>query len=864
MNLLRNRAGSCLAKWILPAVLVVTSGAQWAIPETRGQTPAARQALKTYLKKHQLFQLYANLLEDELLNATSDGQQTTARALADWYAWELNTYPERFEKIGNRLDELAASYPHAIPLNTQIRIAFGRYRRAKGLFEKWNGDPEKDTQKKQVQSGFADIVQRTTDAVARLDQQRLDPELSESQRQELLVAASQFRYLAGWARYYRSITLDEPVAQRTLLETAEQEFLDLLDLPDAAGLLERTPQWWSLDSEWTCRLLLGLGMTSQALGQSRSAEYCFQLLSESRVPASIRLNRRVWQFHSFIFPGQMQSAADLVQRCEADRLAQGDVPFWSAVAIAGVRCDPQNSQAANLTRAGFSSLAKANEFRIIDEILEQHSDVHIAGSDFFARWMDGYAALKQNDRPSTPASAKPPTDLIARARRSLGLALDYQGGLLPVYRARCRYHYGFALQLSGQFEEAADQFREASTVLKNLDPSLSEHAAWMQCQSLNQLANRDTAWQSSLNFALSEFQKQYPSSLQAAQAAFLQVMIQLDQQPPQEALQTLKSVAPDDANYPRALFETVRLCHRIWSATPQAHERKSAAAETLAAALQFAERVGVDAEDAAAVARFVRVSLLACDVCLQTEEVEPAQNWLSRCTPLVSRLPDSGELHSDYYFLSLAIATTRLDEAGESEASDWLLRNTTNPQHLRAALIARARMLDRRWMASTSSAEPRPDPREMEPVIDAYQRLLDEFPSDENRLAQEAVARTALLRMAELQLAAGQASRAREGFARLQRAMPDQLVYLQGLARAETRLSEWDRAAEHWRRIASGSTAGSPDWLEAKYNLIQCLQPREPGKAKAVLDQVLLLVPQLPAPFDQQFADLRSRMVEIP
>lgn len=855
-----------------------------------GQTVNDRLALKNYLKSHELYQLYGELLEEELLgNTDENARKATATELAKLYAWQLNTRPGRFESLSTRLDELAREFPQAIPLATQINIGYGRYRQAKKVFEDWIWDRRNPELTSQVESRFVNVVQRATDALARFEQELQDEQLNPGLRRELETGVSQFRYLAGWARYYRGIAMNDPERSNTLLLAAEQDFLDLLEVADSDVLIRMSPQWWSLNSDFTCRLLLGLGMTNQALERAEKAEFCFNLLTESRVPNSIRESQRVWRFHSFIFPDQIEQADLLVRKWEPNLLVRtgpnrevaDDIPLWSAVTIAGIsrvrfaRNNPENSSkndggktSQNLVRVGLMGLAKANEFLLMDEIHARYPGVTVKGDDFFARWMHGYSILKlatdQTKNSSVESSQTVGIERsanLSQAIEQLNEALRSAANIDPVFRARCRYHLGFAEYSARNFEQAADQFDRASTVLRSLDPALAEHAAWMQCQSLHRLASMDAELNQSLAFALNEYQKRYPNSPNASKAAFMQVMVQLDNQSGDQAIATLSAIRPGEANYTKALYEICRLNHQAWSQTTDDEARQQSAMATLKAAEKYTEEVGVST--ASTNEKYIRICLFAADTEIQSSNVEGAQAWLARTVDLMKSNQTAPELESDFQFLQLNLASLRGDRADESRAAEWLLLNASQKNHLRAALVSRARLLDQQ-LKESAAGDAAADQRLFDSVIDAYQRLVEDFSSDDEYWVKDPVALTALLRLAELYAASGNAKEAKACYETLHQVSSRELAYLLGLARSEMVLQEYELAAKRWRLIASGLPVGHDSWLESKYNLVKCLMQTQTDKARSVLQQTRLLVPDMPDTWATSFDDLEQRLTEQP
>jgi len=611
--------------------------------------------------------------------------------------------------------------------------------------------------------------------------------------------------------------------------------------------------------------LLGLAMTCQAADKSPEADFFFNLLTENRVPDSIRSSHGVWRFHSFIFPGQNQQALDYALLREAESDSISDVPLWSSVAIAGIS-QGNSGIAQSLIRCGFCGLAKANEFQLMDEIHQRHPGVQINGQDFFALWMSGYSALKNASMDSESVSGKTRQSQLQFARSRLQSALDLTNTVAPLYRARCRYHLGFAHYSSRNFDIASSEFQRASALLGSLDPELAEHAAWMQCQALHRLASQDLAWQKPMMFALSEFGRRYPNSPNAGQAAFMQVMNQLEDTAVEQAIESLKSIPPEDENYLQAQFEICRLSHQAWASSTDPGKRELWATQLIDVARKFVQKSNPQTATSH-MARYARVCLLVADAMVQQSGLMEAGTWLNRYQEVMPALASETELQSDYFYLRMRFAAQRNETVAELEASEWLLRNASRSTHIRAALISQARALDQELQLAIER-EGVPDSRQLTRVIDTYQRLLENFSFQTGEANQEywgdnPSARAALLRLAELEIMAGNVAESRKYFETLHQLAPRELAYLLGLARAETTLSHFEVAAQHWRTIAAGLAAGHDAWLESKFNLAVCLlngEPKDPTRAAAVLQQTRLLVPELPEAWASRFDELEKQV----
>jgi len=826
------------------------------------QAQSDREALVRYLNRHQLYDLYADLLESDLLLSTlADDKSDAAKQLAAIYAERLSTHPVDYEAYNEKLNELLTQYSGDIPYSVQATIAFGRFRNAKGWFEEWIWKRNNRDLREQVLNQFDGVIMRSKAAISEIESNPSIPVSSALEGNQEEAAAAQFQYLIAWSQYYKSMAINDLVDKQQILVNAKRNFESLLGVEKSQSLTEFPTQWWALDSEWTCRLLLGLGMVCQALQEPEKAEYCFSLLNQGKVPPEIRTHQRVWKFHSFVFPSQLTSANQMVKTWENNMTARADLAFWSSVAITGASTTPTTPTSANLIRAGLTGLARANEFQIIDEIHARFPEIEIPSSGFFDSWMDGYAALVRAQN-GTQNSIEQNTKAIAKAIDRLGNALKLEPDVSPALRARCRYHYAFAHYLSQDYETAAAEFLEASTILLPFDGTMASHANWMRCQSLERLSATNPAWSNPFQTALAFFQANFPNAPQKSKAAFLQLTHRLNQEPSKEILQALRSIESQDPNYERALFEICRTEYRFWESTEDPADKSQHANAVLLAADDFLRATAPSKTPSDFAPQSARVCLLCADV-LMPKDLEAANEWLEKTERWLPSVAFDKNIQSDYHFLRLTSSAKRSEWGSERASTIWLLENTENLIHRRSALISNARQLDRSLKQSMESNDANTaEKRNL--AIQAYQALLTFVGTDTPQLQQEPAARTAMFRLACLQQDAGQWESAHAAFQDLHQIFPEQLPYLEGLAEVEMKRRNLSEAAAHWRTIISAFPTGTENWLKGKYKLILCLLPTHPEKAKRVFEQVQLLVPELPKKWKSQYQALSFSKPELP
>ncbi len=891
-----RNGGTRYRRWLVAAittVLLTLLDPNPATGQSMEDTPArlaspAADPLERYLLRFGLEDLLIRQMEGILGQEQDPGQRRQlARRLLQLYDRHSESGGPGLESAAATRDALATEFPDLIDDATRLSIALGTWQRARAGLDRWIWNGNQDRSPTEIHQQFADLVDRAEALVARTaaapqSEQDMVPDesdpglvLGNDRRPEIpptgperLSARSplalQAEFLLAWSLYDRALSDQVPESRKADLQRASQIFNRLLRVPAETELTELRPSWFALESQWLCRILIGLGMVSHALGDRLTGDYCFALLGELRVPPQIRQYQRTCRFQSLFQAGQIRSAADLAEDlAENDLAATTDTSLWRVVAMAGLGGRVAAGLPADYDRmslTGLGELVKQQDWASIDRLFDEF-DRAVTGEGFLASWLEGYRQL--HGVAGKPGNLDLAMERLAAAveqgrGNNPGLTAEQQFSL----RARCRYHFGFALYRDHQFEAAADQFHQATTVLDYSDPATAEHSLWMQCQSLEKLSSRNSLRRSSLRAALDEFQSRYPRSGRIGDARFLQMLVQLDGQGPAAAMKALHAIPPDHSSYSRALFELCRLAHQQWAQAELSGDRQSLAGEVIKAADRF--RLAADARGdlEANESQHVRVCLLAADVLIHGNPPDPAaaREWLDRCGDGPSRTAGHPQLLSDWYYLDLAVAGAQGLAPHEPSAARWLADHAFTAAQRRAGLMYLAESMERRAEEPgglASSAAHRDDA--VRQAIELYQQVLATDSGATPSLTVPDLVR-ARARLAQWQLETGQVAAAHEHFAELVRMDPQRIDWLRGLAGTAMAQQNWNEAAGIWQRIAGGSPAGNEQWLEAKYNLLTCLLELQSPQAGPVWQQAVLLVPEMPEPWSSRFDQLQSRL----
>ncbi len=842
----------------LPKIIVAGEGEPEFAREPMPTSDPAGQ-LKSYLRLHRFDQLLVTYVEQQLAAATdASAREALARELVSLYTGFLTAENRDSDAVMERLDQLSTRFPDAVSLMTQAAILVGKYRLAKSQFESWIWQRENDRLRQQVATQFAGVIDRAEQlrgaALRRKDEPGGDDTEIDRARQESVAIASQALYLQTWAQYYAAVTA-EPQPSPQLFEPCRAGFRALLQIPDEHDIDDLKPNWFELDSQWSCRSVLGMALVCQAMGRQEQADYCFQLLGMPSVPAEVQSYRAVWQFHASYFPGQIERAAEIAAGWQQQPDVRLGRELWSTVAMAGVTWpDREASQAHQLALIGLAGLARENEFAAIDQLVNKH-DFNISGDGFFAKWLGGYLKLIRSPNGSQ--------DEMVQAAEMLAAALKNPGaGGKLIDRARCRYHYAVALFHASQFQIAAEQFRRVATMLRSLDPVMAEQAMWLRCQALDRLARTDSQWSRGLELSLIEFQESFPDSANADIAGFQRLMHDLADVPAETAIERLQRIAPGQPQFEMASYEICRLQHLRWN---QAMAGVSAAAsasadsvdklrQTAAAVLAAAQRhlETHDTDETQSTLRHVKACLLAADVCLRTPpaDLASATQWLDHCHPWYEVFMADMEISSEYHHLLMSLAVASNDRAAINRHASWLVSRSDLPAYRRAALIAQAQLIDG---DVENSAGPEQQ-IQLQRAIEVYQALVDQFAAEQLSLADYPNAQVATWKLAAYLSQLGFESQALPHWRRLHESFPLERVYVLELARLCTRMRRTDDAVELWRKIVHHTRQGSEDWIEAKYNLIAIMLETDRQQAQQIYAQTITLVPEVPPPWTDRFA----------
>jgi tetratricopeptide (TPR) repeat protein len=220
-----------------------------------------------------------------------------------------------------------------------------------------------------------------------------------------------------------------------------------------------------------------------------------------------------------------------------------------------------------------------------------------------------------------------------------------------------------------------------------------------------------------------------------------------------------------------------------------------------------------------------------------------AGEWLARAEALTRGMPESSSVVLELHYRQLQLAEWEGNNPRLRREADYLTRRGAGSAYETPALLLQARRLDEALRNAARNAEP--EQALLEQAHEAFERLSRRLGDDAATLRNDANARSALTRLAQLDLHLRRHAAAAARFERLLEARPNDRNYLRSAATAYTQAGEPAKALPKWRALAAGLPKGTPDWFEAKFHQLDCLASVDRPACRDAFRQFQLLYPQL-------------------
>ena len=375
-------------------------------------------------------------------------------------------------------------------------------------------------------------------------------------------------------------------------------------------------------------------------------------------------------------------------------------------------------------------------------------------------------------------------------------------------------------------------------------------------RSLGEISRKDPRQRASAYSAMDQLIREFPDSPLTERVEFEKIRLTLETLPTAEATRQLEKIGVDDSNYPLAVFEKIRLQHRILKERREAKEdgERVIAAFNRLAALEKQHR---QMDDALASVK-LRATLLVLDAELQRQpgDEKVAEQLLAASLSLASGLPGNSSKELRYYEFRTAQKYNRQSTA--MFHADWLAQNAKQTRYERAALIYLIRTRE------SLMFEPNADVDKLKELVQWVERLVAVVGSEQDDIRRSSNARAALIKLARLKNQTKDYQKANAIYETLLAVYPRQQNYLLESAKTKMNLNAFNEAGDIWRKPISGVDPGTDIWFESKFNLIECLRQsnESSGKdsARKLLDQTIALSGEMPEKWAVQFQQLEQQL----
>lgn len=658
----------------------------------------------------------------------------------------------------------------------------------------------------------------------------------------------QVQFLQAWTHFYQGVFATSPEQKLQQWRDANGAFRAILQIPPERDLTEIDADWFELSLAPMARVLLGLGITEQALGNDPSADYCFAMLDSSPVPRSIRDSIGQWRLRGFAFARQWERATEWLRKNRASGFSLVPVALAQA---AGSATPPPNAPADDprfaLLNEILWQLVNANELELADRILAAESGQALKIDDpFYRHWLEARRAFERGEREHRPGDYRQAFDQATAALESTG------GTASPRRAVELRSIIAWSLSRCGQWIEAAREFQQLSYLLRAIDENASAEAAWNGIQALLQATASDSAIDREIEAAFDEFGRLYASSPLAPRVELARLEDDARRGKSPQALELLRAITADDPRFAAAQLALCRVHHarfvELQAAEDPTAESHYQSLEELAARNSDPKSSLTD-EDRA------RIVLIAADAALQSRppRADSVEKWITRGAPLLAGRGENDGDFAQWQAIRFRWGTISENQPMARELALWLVDHGPTAEFRMMGMMYLANQLDQEL-----TAEPN-DATLQERGIQFYRQLTRELGDTLPDLQRSQNAFVAMAKLAELELLANRLADAERHLDLLRAAAPNDLSMLQKSARCKTGLGKEAEALELWRRIARG-TDEREAWLEAKYHIAVCLAKTSPEDARQVLQQTLSLAAELPEPWRQRFDQLQKQL----
>ena len=784
------------------------------------------------------------------LESTSDADKRTqvARRLANLYAKELLNGEGPANELIKRTRDLIAIYPQFESGRLRVAMLHARYLESETQFRDWieNGAPSQA--RVELQKTLTELDDDLSGAILALSNrseelfaaQQLDGTPSRlqrevgSERQQVDAETLHCQFLAGWTRYFRALSASKERQQ--ILEKSELGFREFLQLDPQTVLSDFDSRWFDFSSAWHVRATAGLAAIAIARRDESQSNYLYKLLDSNAISRDGREAVIRFRFLAHCYCGQYAEAANVLRASDAigAMSREGKIRLWATVLktskVMGLP-EVQQIALAGLTRNMAGELLVE---QLTDVGLKSIQDKALKEKRFEIFWIAGYAEFWKSIEGDEIAAEKA-NDLLSKA---IQFSSDETNA---IDQARCRYLLAWLTLKDRNFPQAIQAFSEVATQLETADPQLASESAWLAASASIDFAKQNPAQISETWNRLEHFVRSWPDSPHALRARFEKLRIELRSMPAKDAIGRLEEIDEADENYSAAISEMVAQRFRIWERQPNE--------STLNRLRQSSEAVQIS--DQTNSLQKTRAGFLLTGAVLKSEnaDLDEVASLLQRCDRWLGQVKEPEQAIVELLYYRWQLQQRRGDSEAALTTVSELVQRGRNTRFEIPALIELAKDRDAKIDEKTEKAVTK---EAIEQAILVYQQLSDRLGREPEQLRASANSRIAYARLGELKQMAGRDNESETIFQTLVATFPDQAGFLRSLAIAKSK-RDATAASDIWRRLASGSTAGSDLWYESKLELAKGLSEDDHDAAASLIRQTIQLGGELPPRWQEEY-----------
>lgn len=800
---------------------------------------SAQDDVTQWLQRMGCDELLARYLENELDNGDRKAKIRAAKQLADVYAIMLARSDQKGDKETlQRAISLFDRIPEAGTTDLRLQLYRASYIAAEQILERYRlriSDAEEAEIAISHLREVTDDLQSLRDSL--LKQLKSSRTQNEKKQQQLGLITS---YLA-WARYYIAWH-EQDQAEAT---QSAQLFAEIL-LGDSPHL-----QTVSLDlktHETGARAILGIALCKSILKDPIGPDRWFNELEDQSTWSSVRMLVPLWKF--FLHVDNKEWDLVLVDLQSPNGIDQ--TLMYRVAAVHSLE-DYSHPTAKNVAKQSIEGLIHGDQLGIVSDIIKAYGTDAMEQDGFISLYIMGditYRDLTETYTSDEPAKTQETKEAFAEIAHTFEQAISAKdASAFTSLIDDCQFMKGLCLFYAGQFNDSSIAFRKAA------EGNNKEQAIWMAIVSLNYIEQLSDSQLETKEELTGLYLVNWPNSEHATQLTIHQSGT--ESASPQN-IEKLLAIPHSDPRYEDAQRQASRTLYNVWQQTTEIDQSS----------------VGN---------RFVSVAmpLMITDSTLK-DDLKATEIAAVRAMRILEVA-----LHPEVMrFVAAKRSIEILDEIEK--------RNTYSIDTLRHEITFRHIMLHLHHQEHDSAANLlvnliQSAPQDKWTTI-AATSLWNYWASLETEIEDELmymVGKQILANLTEYQYAnreylqiATQTSEAAfdlylttkntefgEDALRISRILVSQKPLIVQIlllnAIIENELGDQEVALTRWKTIASGSSKGSLQWLQARYNIILMLSNSSEESALAVLNQHHALYPNYgKPPYGSKLKELHNKLME--